>query len=99
MLFRDFENTFRFYERLGFQETRRDAHWMILKRGGIVVEFFPHADLDPASSWFSCCFRLDDVEEFYSIVLAAGVPERNDGWRSGAQTQTRRMGRHGRSID
>jgi hypothetical protein len=53
---------------------------MILKRGGIELEFFPHPELDPATSWFSCCLRLDDLAGFYESCKDAGVPER--GWGS-----------------
>ncbi len=77
---RDFEATARFYEKLGFSESWRDAGWMILERGELTLEFFPHPDLDPASSWFSCCFRLEDVGGFFDLVLAAGVPETTEGW-------------------
>lgn len=77
---RDFEATFQFYRGLGFEEKWRDAGWMILRRGSLVVEFFRHPELNPAESWFSCCFRLDDVASFFTIVLQAGVPECNTGW-------------------
>ena len=69
-----------FYGRLGFAESWRDAGWMILERGDLTLEFFPHPDLDPAASWFSCCFRLDDVNAFFAVALAAGVPEATEGW-------------------
>lgn len=77
---RDFEETSRFYARLGFVEGWRDDGWMILKRDSMVVEFFPHPALDPATSWFSCCFRMDDVVAFVDVILAAGVPEATVGW-------------------
>ena len=77
---RDFVATARFYGALGFAESWRDAGWMILERGGVTLEFFRHPELDPARSWFSCCLRLDDVEDFYREVLAAGVPEQDKGW-------------------
>lgn len=48
---------------------------MILKRGGLTLEFFPHPDLDPATSNFSCCLRLDDLDGFYEICRSAGLPE------------------------
>ncbi|MDR8726794.1 bleomycin resistance protein [Burkholderia pseudomultivorans] len=80
---RDFEVTSRFYAKLGFAETWRDGGWMILRRGDLLLEFFPHPDLDPASSWFSCCFRLDDVHAFFDEMLAAGVPEKATGWPRG----------------
>ncbi|TCW83965.1 bleomycin resistance protein [Burkholderia sp. SRS-46] len=77
---RDFGATSRFYAKLGFVEAWRDDGWMILERGDLLLEFFPHPDLDPAASWFSCCFRLDDVDAFFEVVLAAGVPETTTGW-------------------
>ena len=77
---RDFEATSVFYGGLGFQETWRDEGWMIMRRGSLVLEFFPFPDLDPATSAFSCCFRLADVDGFVEAVLAAGVPETMRGW-------------------
>ncbi|WP_082441910.1 bleomycin resistance protein [Sphingomonas sp. Leaf33] len=77
---RNFEETATFFGKLGFNETWRDANWMILKHGEITLEFFPYPDLDPASSSFSCCFRLDDVSAFYTAILAAGVSEKRSGW-------------------
>ena len=77
---RDFAATSVFYQKLGFSETWRDAGWMILKRGSVTLEFFPYPDLDPASSSFSCCLRLDDVDGFFSECLAAGVPQQTVGW-------------------
>jgi catechol 2,3-dioxygenase-like lactoylglutathione lyase family enzyme len=76
---RDFEVTSRFYAKLGFVETWRDDSWMILRRRDLLLEFFPHPALDPATSWFSCCFRLADVGTFFDEVLAAGIPEQSTG--------------------
>ena len=72
---RDFDVTEAFYARLGFATGWRDEGWMILKRGGLHLEFFPHPNLDPTTSWFSCCLRLDDLDGFYADCIAAGVPE------------------------
>jgi catechol 2,3-dioxygenase-like lactoylglutathione lyase family enzyme len=77
---RDFDVTSGFYGNLGFVETWRDAGWMILKRGDLIVEFFPYRDLDPASSSFGSCFRMQDVRTFFQVVLSAGVPEKTTGW-------------------
>lgn len=77
---RDFDATARFYGALGFEVGWRDAGWMILERGGLTLEFFPWPDLDPASSSFGSCFRMDDVGAFFDIVVAAGVPEQTTGW-------------------
>nr|MDP9415902.1 bleomycin resistance protein [Pseudomonadota bacterium] len=62
---RDLEATSSFYARLGFAEGWRSDGWMILERGGLMLEFFPHPGLDPAQSWFSCCLRLGDLAGFY----------------------------------
>ncbi|RQS33486.1 bleomycin resistance protein [Burkholderia sp. Bp8990] len=77
---RDFEVTSLFYAKLGFVETWRDDGWMILRRGDLLLEFFLHPGLDPATSWFSCCFRLGNVGAFFDAVLAAGIPEQTTGW-------------------
>lgn len=76
---RNFESTSRFYAALGFVEGWRDEGWMILNRGDIVLEFFPHPALDPKTSWFSCCLRLDDLDAFYDICKAADLSETNVG--------------------
>ena len=72
---RDFAVTSAFYASLGFVEGWRDERWVILARGGASLEFFPHPDLDPLTSWFSCCLRLDDLDSFYAAAKAAGLPE------------------------
>lgn len=77
---RDFERTARFYGALGFAETWRDAGWMILVRGGLTLEFFPYPDLDPSTSSFGSCLRLDDVGAFYAVLQAAGLPEATTGF-------------------
>ncbi|MEH6698691.1 MAG: bleomycin resistance protein [Brevundimonas sp.] len=76
----DFEATHRFYTALGFETGWRDGGSMILRRGGLTLEFFPFADLDPAESSFGCCLRLDDLQAFYDLCLAAGIPEQSCGW-------------------
>ncbi|UXY16917.1 bleomycin resistance protein [Chitiniphilus purpureus] len=77
---RDFDLTQRFYAPLGFACTYRDDGWLILERDGLCLEFFAHPALDPASSWFSCCLRLDDVHAFHRICRAAGIPESTTGF-------------------
>lgn len=76
---RDFEATLQFYRALGFEDTWRDEGWMILKRDSITLEFFPHPELDPTTSWFSCCLRLDDLDGFYGVCLAANITEGTTG--------------------
>lgn len=77
---RDFTVTSGFYAALGFVERFRDDGWMILTRGDLVLEFFPFPDLDPATSSFGCCLRLDDLDTFYNACVAAGLPEAHRGW-------------------
>ncbi len=77
---RDFAATAAFYHGFGFECVWRDEGWMILERGSLLLEFFSHPGLDPATSWFSCCLRLDDLETFYTALVAAGVPDRREGF-------------------
>lgn len=77
---RDLAATSAFYSRLGFTEEYRDAGWLILTRDGATLEFFPFPDLDPATSSFGCCLRLDDVDEFFRTCVAAGLPVTTRGW-------------------
>lgn len=77
---RDFDATEGFYAALGFERSYRDHNWMILRRGSLIIEFFLYVELDPAVSAFGCCLRLDDVDDFFKICQAAGIPERNTGW-------------------
>jgi hypothetical protein len=77
---RDFGTTFAFYDRLGFSEAYLDEGWMILRRGGVVLVFFPARDLEPAESSFGCCLRLDDVDAFYRVCLDSGLPESSKGF-------------------
>lgn len=77
---RDFDATVAFYTALDFEEAYRDPGWMILTRGGLTLEFFPHPELDPATSGFSCCLRLDNVDAFFTRCQAAGLPESTRGW-------------------
>lgn len=77
---RDFDVTSAFYAALGFIQDWRDDGWMILTRGALKLEFFPHPELDPAGSWFSCCLRVDDLDSLYALCVAAGIPDRRTGW-------------------
>jgi catechol 2,3-dioxygenase-like lactoylglutathione lyase family enzyme len=71
---RDFDATITFYGRLGFEVAYRDPHWLILERGTLELEFFFHPDLDPASSSFSACIRVDDLAGLYQEFAVAGLP-------------------------
>ncbi|WP_037502724.1 bleomycin resistance protein [Sphingomonas jaspsi] len=76
---RDFDSSEDFYGKLGFSRVYRDSGWMILERGGLWLEFFPYADLDPLQSSFGACLRLDDLDTFHSNCIAAGIPDRDTG--------------------
>jgi len=71
---RDFDATIAFYGRLGFSVGYRDSHWLIIERGPLELEFFPWPDLDPASSSFSACIRVDDLAGLHRDFSAAGLP-------------------------
>ena len=71
---RDFAATAGFWATLGFVQTYRDDHWMILRRGPMQVEFFPHPDVDKWSSWFSACLRVDDLDALFAEWSALGLP-------------------------
>ena len=71
---RDLAATSAFYATLGFREDFRDDGWMILKRGPSALEFFPHPDCDPKTSWFSACIRVDDPDALLEEWRAAGLP-------------------------
>lgn len=75
---RDFDATAAFYAQLGFECGYKDGGWMILHRGPkgnrAVLEFFPYPDLDPATSSFSCCIRLDDLEGIMAQLADSDIP-------------------------
>lgn len=71
---RDFGATEAFYAKLGFRQNYRDDSWMILSRDDMVVEFFLHPELDPASSWFSACLRLPRIGPLFDEWSALDVP-------------------------
>lgn len=76
---RDFGAAAAFYARLGFEEDYRSDGWMILSRGEVTLEFFPYPDLDPYTSSFGCCIRLDDLAGMMRQVEASGVPDARAG--------------------
>ncbi|WOI54828.1 bleomycin resistance protein [Parvularcula sp. LCG005] len=74
----DFDRTEAFFAKLGFVRGYRDDGWMILAKGtALEVEFFP-MPVDPRSSWFSACLRLDDLDGFHAICRAAEIPTAED---------------------
>ena len=77
---RDFDATEEFYSALGFVRRWRDAGWMILERGSLKLEFFQHPEVDPLTSSFCCCLRMDDLDGLYSVCKDAGLPEGHKGY-------------------
>ncbi|WP_136634647.1 bleomycin resistance protein [Pseudooceanicola onchidii] len=71
---KDFDATVDFYGRMGFDVDYRDDHWLILRRDALEIEFFPHPEVDPKSSWFSACIRVDDLEAFHAEWRALDLP-------------------------
>ena len=76
---RDLDATVQFYAGLGFETTYRDAGWLILQRGTLMLEFYPDPAVDPATTSAGSCLRVDDVDALYAVCLAAGVPETHRG--------------------
>ncbi len=76
---RNFDQTREFYASIGFSPDFQDEGWMILRRESLVLEFFPHPKLKPLKSWFSCCLRLDDLDEFFAECRAAKIVESDRG--------------------
>lgn len=71
---RDFAATIAFYAKLGFGVRFQGPGWLILERGPLELEFFPWPDLDPASSSFSACIRVDDLAALHRDFSTAGLP-------------------------
>jgi len=76
---RDFEATVAFYRGFGFVVAYRDGGWLIIQRGGVVLEFFLAPEHDPYASWFMASIRISDLEELYAAIRASGVPEVTTG--------------------
>ena len=71
---RDLAATSAFYARLGFRELFRDAGWLIVARGPLQLEFFPHPTLDPRANYGGCCLRVGDAQALHDAFGAAGLP-------------------------
>lgn len=71
----DFDRTEDFYRSLGFATDFKDSDWMILSRGPLELEFFPHPNVDPLTSWFSACIRVDDLDGLYAAFGTAGLSD------------------------
>jgi catechol 2,3-dioxygenase-like lactoylglutathione lyase family enzyme len=89
---RDFAATVTFYSALGFSTLFRDPGWLILTRGGLRLEFFPYPEVDPATSSFGSCLRLDDLDDFYGECIRAGIAESRTGFPRLQQPRTEGSG-------
>ena len=74
LLSRNLAGTSAFYVRLGFREVFRDAGWLIVGRGALQLEFFPHPALDPWANHAGCCLRVADARALHETFGAAGLP-------------------------
>ena len=74
---RDFEQTARFYEGLGFSVASRyqppDAY-LIMRRGGVDLHFFPHPEFDAAGSYAGCYILVSDVDAWFETANRSGLP-------------------------
>lgn len=71
---RNLDETTTFYAALGFQVGYKGEDWMIMRRGDLELEFFPHPGLDPSSSWHSACVRVADLDGLRRAWSEAGLP-------------------------
>ncbi len=71
---RSLDATAGFYTRLGFVEQYRDDGWLIMSRGALTLEFFPHPRLRPAKSDHQANLRVDDLETLHAAFAESGIP-------------------------
>lgn len=71
---RDFSATVAFYAPLGFTVQHRDPAWLILTRGALQLEFFPHPELDPYGNFAGTCLRVADARALHAAFSAAALP-------------------------
>ncbi|WP_462235793.1 bleomycin resistance protein [Nostocoides australiense] len=76
---RDMDATVAFYAALGFDVGFRDEAWLVLYRGDLMLEFFPFPEVDPQTSSFSCCLRVDDLDALVAACEPV-APVADRGW-------------------
>ena len=74
---RNFDATVAFYGKLGFRVGFHDSGWLILNRGALELEFFPHPEVDKFTSWFSACIRVNDLDGLLAEWRKVGLPVDN----------------------
>ncbi len=57
----------------------RDDGWLIISRGDLTLEFFPHPRLRPASSDHQANLRVDDLDSLHTAFAASGIPLATSG--------------------
>lgn len=76
---RDLAATAAFYGRFGFEVDFADSTWLRMRRGTVELEFFPHSDLEPATSAHQCVIRVGELDALHGAIAAAGVPQATTG--------------------
>lgn len=90
---RNLQETFEFYQRLGFQNCSDPAysdHYLILRRGELEIHFFPLAEIDPAQSYAGCYLRVGQVAALFQEISAQSLP--SDGIPRLGQLETKPWG-------
>lgn len=77
---RDLTATRDFYGRFGFTASSASADYLILRRGELQLEFFPHPDLVPWGSHHMCSIRVADLDALWNAIRGAGVPVADRGF-------------------
>lgn len=63
---KNFTETIKFYQSLGFEVQYQSEQWLILQRGHLQLEFFPYPALDPSNSYFSASVWVHDLDALYT---------------------------------
>ena len=74
---RNLDETWDFYERLGFapwHRGRTDWEYGIVSRGNLVVHFFLESQLKPEQNDCSCYLRVQDADRVYEEFSRLGLP-------------------------
>jgi len=64
-----------FYRKLGFQPGYGDGPYDILSRGELVIHLEEQPGLDPATSRYSCYWRVADADALYREFAPTGLFE------------------------
>lgn len=74
---RDLQETRTFYEGLGFSTVGwwpdTFGGYAIMQRDGLEMHFFRYPELDPASTYAQCYWRVAHVDALYAEILRVGI--------------------------